>query len=101
VKQLQDSVFQDKIDTIKFRRVTKSNGCCIDFHLDYSLKTMQIFLNCEEEYQGGRLIYAHYDKGFLSPSRLLGCATIHDNNIVHGVTALESGIRYSLFCLRT
>ena len=34
-----------------------------------------------------------------TPTRTKGTVTIHDNTIVHGVTRLESGIRYGLFFL--
>ena len=36
-------------------------------------------------------------KGFIVPSRPAGSATIHTNEIIHGVTALRSGVRYGLF----
>lgn len=36
---------------------------------------------------------------FIIPSRPKGTITVHDNTIVHGVTRLQSGIRYGLFLL--
>jgi len=92
--------FDNQIDIIKFRRV-KGNGQCINFHLDYSKQTMQISLNFEEEYIGGKVVYATTTmEGLLIPNRLPGSAVIHDNSIVHGVTTLHSGYRYSLFFLK-
>lgn len=71
----------------------------INFHTDVSQKTMQVALNDETEYEGGRLLFVN--KGNLSaPERMTGTVTIHDNTIVHGVTLLESGVRYGLFFLK-
>jgi hypothetical protein len=60
---------------------------------------MQVALNDETEYEGGRLLFV--SKGILNaPERMTGTVTIHDNTIVHGVTLLESGVRYGLFFLK-
>jgi len=61
---------------------------------------MQISLNFEEEYVGGKVVYATTTMEGLIPNRLPGSAVIHDNSIVHGVTTLHSGYRYSLFFLK-
>ncbi len=34
------------------------------------------------------------------PKRKSGTVTIHDNKIVHGVSMLESGVRYGFFMLK-
>ncbi len=34
------------------------------------------------------------------PKRKSGTATIHDNQIVHGVNMLKSGVRYGFFMLK-
>lgn len=47
--------FRGKYDTIKLRRVT-ANSSYINFHNDYAWRTMQILLNHESEYVGGRVI---------------------------------------------
>ena len=39
--------------------------------------------------------------GFVLPARPAGSATIHTSTIVHGVTALLSGVRYGLFLCDT
>ena len=57
---------------------------------------MQVALNDDSEYAGGRLVFATRN-GFIVPRRPAGSATIHTNDIVHGVTALHSGVRYGLF----
>jgi len=88
------------INDIKIRRVVPSpQGQSINFHLDHAVCTMQIPLNSEDAYQGGRLVYATR-QGLVWPSRKAGSATIHDNSVPHGVTAHTSGLRYSLFLLK-
>jgi len=58
---------------------------------------MQITLN--EDYNGGNLVFVTIENGFYCPIRKSGTATIHNYQIVHGVTPLESGDRCSLFFL--
>ena len=72
-------------------------GECIGFHLDAGAKrTMQVPLNGDHEYEGGRLVYAV--RGMLhAPRRPAGCYTLHDDTIAHGVSTLLAGVRYGLF----
>mmetsp|Transcript_25667 Transcript_25667/g.35606 ORF Transcript_25667/g.35606 Transcript_25667/m.35606 type:complete len:451 (+) Transcript_25667:36-1388(+) len=94
--------FNGPVSDIKLRRVC-SQGTCINFHLDFSRRTMQIPLNSDKDYEGGRLIYLTEDDEtgkIEAPARPAGSWTIHDNTIVHGVTTMESGIRYGLFFLQ-
>merc|ERR1712151_189323 len=84
-------------DEVKLRRCTAHNEC-INFHKDYAQMTMQVPLNDEDAYSGGSLIYATA-KGLTTPPRPAGSVTIHDNQIVHGVTQMEAGVRYALFLL--
>ena len=91
--------FGGPCDTIKLRRVAAS-GHCIAFHTDFSRRTMQVALNGDDEYDGGRLLFATAS-GFEQPRRPAGSATIHTRSVVHGVTALRSGTRYSLFLCDT
>ena len=87
------------VNEIKLRRVEADGGMrVINYHLDSARKTMQVALNGEGEYEGGKLVYITGD-GFEQPRRPAGSATIHDNTIVHGVTQLVSGVRYGLFLL--
>jgi len=60
---------------------------------------MQVALNDESEYEGGRLVYAT-DEGLVCPSRKPGSATLHDSSIAHGVSLHTRGVRYSLFFLQ-
>jgi len=74
-------------------------GHCIDFHVDYAYKTMQISVNNDDEYEGGRLVFAGKDDKLHIPVRRRGTITIHEGKTVHGVTALKSGVRYGLLVL--
>eukprot|EP00747_Dinoflagellata_sp_TGD_P182257 gnl/TRDRNA2_/TRDRNA2_36440_c0_seq1.p1 gnl/TRDRNA2_/TRDRNA2_36440_c0~~gnl/TRDRNA2_/TRDRNA2_36440_c0_seq1.p1 ORF type:complete len:335 (+),score=64.53 gnl/TRDRNA2_/TRDRNA2_36440_c0_seq1:81-1007(+) len=90
-------LFGAEVDMLYLRR-TEACGQCINFHKDVSKRTLHLALNDHTDYVGGRLAYITPD-GLEFPVRPSGCATIHDNTIVHGVTPLESGVRYGLFLL--
>ena len=87
-----------KYDTIKLRRV--SDRGYIPFHTDYSRRTLQVCLNEPDQYEGGRVIFAT-GRGLICPPRLVGSATLHTYDVVHGVTKLTHGVRYSLFLCDT
>ena len=91
-----ENFFADSYSEIVIRRC-EAHGLFINFHTDVSFKTLQLCLNYENEYEGGRLIYASKDS-LIQASRKRGTMTVHDNKIAHGVTALRS--RYSLFLLK-
>ena len=95
VKHLQE-LFGKHSETI-IRRC-QSHGKMIDFHTDHSFRTMQVALNDDTEFVGGRLMFASEGK-LQAPARPKGTISIHDNTIAHGVTRLESGTRYGLFFL--
>jgi len=99
VTALKDVWGDERISEIKIRRVEPQGGLSINFHLDHAARTMQVPLSEEEDYSGGRLIFAT-PQGLHWPSRKVGTATIHDNTIPHGVTAHTSGIRYGFFFLQ-
>ena len=92
-------IFQNNISKIKLRRVNADNSY-IDFHKDYAKKTLKIPLNSHSEYKGGDLIYLS-DGLIHIPKQNLGSMTIHDNSIIHGVSPITKGTRYSLFILNT
>ena len=98
--------FNGPYDTIRLRRVEadldkqEQHHQSVQFHTDFSKRTMQIALNGDAEYGGGKLVFATAD-GFVCPERPAGAATIHCGSVVHGVTHLESGVRYGLFFCNT
>jgi hypothetical protein len=96
LKQL-DSLFGETSNDIVLRRCDYLNHC-IDFHVDYAYKTLQVALNDDSEYEGGRLVFVSNGKLEI-PKRKSGTITLHEKNIIHGVTALRSGVRYGLLIL--
>ena len=72
---------------------------CIAFHPDgtYASSTLQITINGDDEYKGGRLCFYSPDVGLQIPPRPSGTVTMHPRQQLHGVTRLVSGKRYSLF----
>jgi len=91
------ALFNGRVDEVKLRRVEAGGERhVINFHTDVSLRTMQVTLNGEEEYEGGRVLFVTED-GVQQPPRPAGSAIIHDNSIPHGVTEMVRGTRYGLF----
>ena len=89
---------ENTYNKIVLRRCVE-HGKCINFHTDQALKTMQVPLNGEDEYEGGRLVFMTKENGMKIPVRKAGSATIHRNDIAHGVTTLVRGVRYGLYLL--
>jgi hypothetical protein len=83
----------------KLRRV-QAEGLCIRFHQDHPSQraTMQIPLNGDDEYDGGKLVFLT-GEGMVVPRRPAGSYTLHEHSIVHGVTQMTRGVRYGLFLL--
>jgi len=77
-----------------------AHGRYIGFHVDEAQWTLQVALNDPDEYEGGRLIYATEDFRVARPHRAAGTATLHDGFVLHGVTKLQGGVRYSLYLLQ-
>ncbi len=95
---------RNAVDMVKLRKVKARPAdlvpFCINFHLDYAVKTMSIALNPSSEYEGGRIVYATDDGELEMPQCKVGTALMHDNTWVHGVTELTKGTRYHLFFLQ-
>ena len=82
---------------ILIRRTNLSNKC-IPFHIDNSSNTMQVILNKIYEVDGGNVIYIRKNQVIIT-KRKEGLILYHQNDILHGVTIMNTGIRYSLFFL--
>ncbi|TNV77818.1 hypothetical protein FGO68_gene8722 [Halteria grandinella] len=96
--QKLEALYEDTYDEIVIRRC-QSHGQFINFHTDFSKRTLQVALNGDDEYEGGRLVYV--TGGVMhTPQRPTGSITIHQNDIVHGVSKLGKGVRYGLFLLK-
>ena len=80
-------------------RRTMASKYAIPFHLDKEEEggqTIQLCLNDKSEYTGGDLVFLN-DKGVHIPERRRCTMTKHSPYIIHGVTRIHSGVRYSLF----
>ena len=85
---------------IALRRTEGPVPGCIGLHTDggYATHTVQIALNADSEYDGGRICFVTGDAGTLHvPRRRAGTLTSHNREVLHGVTKLHRGVRYSLF----
>jgi hypothetical protein len=98
---------------IALRRTEGPSEGCIGFHCDggYATRTVQIALNDDAEYDGGKLCFVEttttsarnhvsinnhvYKVDVLK--RDAGTMTSHKPKILHAVTKLHQGVRYSLF----
>ena len=71
----------------------------IGWHFDgpYATETIQLALNDDAEYEGGRLCFFTKQKGVEVLNRKAGDLTKHNTNALHAVTRLTRGTRYSLF----
>eukprot|EP00931_Biecheleriopsis_adriatica_P050953 TRINITY_DN2951_c0_g1_i1.p1 TRINITY_DN2951_c0_g1~~TRINITY_DN2951_c0_g1_i1.p1 ORF type:complete len:423 (+),score=68.67 TRINITY_DN2951_c0_g1_i1:96-1364(+) len=68
----------------------------IPFHFDESLVVVNVALN--DGFEGARLMFACGD-AIAGPDRPVGSATVHDCRTAHGVSHLDSGVRYNLFAV--
>lgn len=67
----------------------------IAFHSDTCTYTVNIALNDDDSVEGGKLL-ALNDAALTALPRAEGTAILHAGNLVHGVTKIEKGTRFSL-----
>ena len=79
------------------RRYTPATRPWHPFHQDRAYATVNVALSDDCAHVGGRLVGLFAD-GAEAFERSAGGATVHLSRIVHGVTRMESGVRYSLIC---
>jgi large subunit ribosomal protein L40e len=102
---------------IVLRRTEGPTSGCIEFHCDNETNraakyTVQLALNDDTEYDGGKICFVapssssssssldlDLDLDLVVPKRYAGTMTSHKCNVFHAVTKLHKGIRYSLFVL--
>ena len=104
-EKIEQNVFKNIITEIILRRVV-AHGQAIPYHMDNARHTMQIALNSPDEYDGCRLAYflpnlniEEKEYHLETPQRPIGAYTIHDHTVIHCVTKMNTGTRYSLFFL--
>ena len=79
-------------------RRTEPSDACIGFHCDgvFASKTVSYALNDDSDYVGGSICFIT-SFGLTKPNRPAGTITVHNREILHGVTKLHQGTRYNLF----
>ena len=78
---------------IFIRRYAPSTRPWNPFHTDTSAVTINVALNDDADFAGGRLLCC-YDGSVRVVERTEGEATIHAATLLHGVSLLTSGVRY-------
>ena len=83
---------------IVLRKWTAEEGRAkgIPLHKDHHTKVMQIVLNAKGV-MGGKLFYRDTQDHYVQ--RETGTCIVHDNKVLHGVTPLFKGIRYTAYFL--
>ena len=77
------------------RRYTPDSRPWCPFHYDISCCTVNVALTDDKSHKGGRLI-AVYDGAIHAIERSEGCATVHPSSLLHAVSRMQCGSRYSL-----
>ena len=77
------------------RRYCRETRPMINFHRDTCAVTVNVALAADEAHMGGRLL-AILDDGLHEIRREEGEATVHPSDVLHAVTAVREGVRYSL-----
>jgi len=65
------------------------------FHFDSAALTVNVSLTADSSFQGGRLLGV-YGGAVQEIPRGEGEATVHSSSLMHGVTMMRRGVRYSL-----
>ncbi len=77
------------------RRFTRDTRPWVPFHTDTAAVTVNVALADDAEHGGGRLLAVA--EGRVQPiERRVGEATVHSSALMHAVTAMRRGVRYSL-----
>ena len=77
------------------RRYTRETRPWIAFHRDVSNVTINVALGDDSAHEGGRL-HVILDGRHTTIRRAEGEATAHTEDVMHAVSAMRSGVRYSL-----
>ena len=85
----------DNATKIFVRRYERSQRPWNPFHTDTSALTINVALNDDSSFVGGKLLCA-FDRRIQRVDRVAGEATVHASTLLHGVSRLQSGVRYSL-----
>jgi len=77
------------------RRYSRGTRPLLSFHRDACAVTVNVALSADQAHTGGRLL-AIVDEAVQEINRQEGEVTVHTSDVLHAVTAVEAGLRYSL-----
>jgi len=77
------------------RRYSRGTRPLLRFHHDSCAVTVNVALSGDEAHTGGRLL-ALLNDGVQMIVREEGEVTVHPSDVLHAVSAVEAGVRYSL-----
>ena len=77
------------------RKFSAESRPWIKMHADVASVTVNVALSSDDEYPGGRLLGV-YDGGVRAIRRKAGDATVHPSSLLHGVSRMDVGERYTL-----
>ncbi len=77
------------------RRYSRDTRPWIGFHTDLSTVTVNVALSADASHEGGHL-HAILDGKHQMIEREEGEATVHGDDVMHGVSAMRGGVRYAL-----
>ena len=80
------------------RRYSRSTRPWLGFHTDRSVATVNVALAADSTHEGGRL-HAVLDGEHRIVEREEGEATVHGDDVMHAVSTMRTGVRYSLVLL--
>jgi len=80
---------------IMIRRYSSATRPWFPFHFDGSILSMNVALNDDSEYRGGTLLAILHDEVRAFP-RAEGTALVHSSALLHAVTCMREGVRYTL-----
>lgn len=77
------------------RRFSAATRPWVKMHADVAAVTVNVALTSDDDYAGGRLLGA-YDHAVQTIGRAEGDTTVHASSLLHGVSRMAEGARYSL-----
>ena len=77
------------------RKFSAESRPWIKLHADVAAVTVNVALTNDDDYPGGRLLGV-YDGAVRVIPRTSGDATVHPSSLLHGVSRMVTGSRYTL-----
>ena len=78
------------------RRFSAETRPWIKIHADVAAVTVNVALTGDDEYPGGGQLLGVYDGAVRAVERRAGDVTVHPSSLLHGVSRMHAGARYTL-----